>query len=88
MFRQKVEISSLFTDELFTAKVPGNNPATFEPSWGHDNSSNYRGVRIREVHFYYISLRETGNKDRIKESSNYRGSNYGGSTGEANSRTA
>ena len=30
-----------------------------------------------EVRFYYISLQGTGNKDRIKESSNYRGSNYG-----------
>ena len=33
-----------------------------------------------EVQLYYIRLQGTGNKDRIKESSNYRGSNYGGST--------
>ena len=33
-----------------------------------------------EVKFYYISLRGTKNNTRIKESSNYRGSNYGDST--------
>ena len=33
-----------------------------------------------EVQFYYISLQWTENKDRIKESSNDRGSNYGDST--------
>ena len=30
-----------------------------------------------EVQFYYIRLQGTEKKDRIKESSNYRGSNYG-----------
>ena len=33
-----------------------------------------------EVQFYYISLQGTENKARIKESSNYRDSNYGDST--------
>ena len=33
-----------------------------------------------EVQFYYISPQGTKNKDRIKERSNYRGSNYGDST--------
>ena len=43
-------------------------------------------VRIVEVfelwrfNSYYISLQETNNKDRIKESSNCRDSNYGDST--------
>ena len=32
-----------------------------------------------EVQFYYISLQGIKNKVRIKESSNYRGSNYGDS---------
>ena len=33
-----------------------------------------------EVQFYYISLQGATNNDRIKENSNYRGSNYGDST--------
>ena len=32
---------------------------------GHDNNSNYGGVRNMKVHFYYISLKGTENKYQI-----------------------